>query len=548
MPAVAVRHAVVSLRSAAAIVVALGVGAMLVLSPRVPYADPWRFLATYLTRPFPANMVVADNGHCEALPNLVRLADLAWCDAGQWLQIDAGVALALAVLAATCRLWRNADAVARAAATLILCAGIFWLGNGRKLAHANESVSQFLVLAFAVAGITALRSLPGDGRCSRPWLAAGAAVAASFSFGAGLATFPAFAVLLLVQKATLRQWLPLAIAGALVIAGMRALGSGEAPPVPSLVEQVDLLLRWLGAPFVWMLSPLLDPAHAARLPVEVAREVAEPAASLAAASFGPALQARWPAFAFGAAGIVWLATTTWRASRQEVRGEERAALALAWFGASVGVLVVLVRLEYFRVHVDQLTTARYVPWSMLLWTGLLLATVLRQGCPAWRAVTAAFAFVLLLLPSQVWCGRAAWRLRAAAERTALGAAVGVLDRSYPLIETNWSDLARAVPLLREAGVAMFAWPETALLGTRPDAAAIATVTASDVIVRAVQNRFDGPGTAVQFRADDASGRVLLLDAGGTVRGLAQRMPFDGTWHGWLQGEIDAAGLRVAMRR
>ncbi len=539
---------VVALYVAAAMHVALGVAVMLVLSPRVPYADPWRFLATFLTRPFPANVLVADNGHCEVLPNLVRVADLAWCDANQWLQIAAGVVLALAVLVAACRSWRTADPVARAAATLIVCAGLLWLGNGRKLAHGNESVSLFLVLGCAVAGFAALRELPRDGRCSCAWLAAGAALAATFSFGAGLATFPAFAVLLLVQRAPLRQWLPLAIAAAAAVAGLRALGSGEVPPGPAFGERLDLLLRWLGAPFVWMLSPLLDPSHAARLPTELARGITEPIASLAAGSFGPPLLARWPALAFGAAGIVWLAATTWRAWQKSGRPEERVALGLAWFGASVGVLVVLLRLVYFRDNVDQLTSPRYVPWAMLLWTGLLLATVLREACTAARAVATALGFVLLLAPSQVWCGRNAWKLRATAERTALGAAVGVLDREFPLIETDWDDLARALPLLRDAGKAMFAWPETALLGARPDAARITPVAASDVVVRTVPNRFDGPGMAVQFRADDASGRVLLLDTGGTVRGLAVRLPSDATWRGWLRGELDAAGLRVATLR
>ncbi|MBL8751883.1 MAG: hypothetical protein JNK15_01175, partial [Planctomycetes bacterium] len=53
---------------AAVAYVVVGLGAMLALSPTVPYADPWRFYARFLTEPFPANVASADNGHIELLP------------------------------------------------------------------------------------------------------------------------------------------------------------------------------------------------------------------------------------------------------------------------------------------------------------------------------------------------------------------------------------------------------------------------------------------------------------------------------------------------
>ena len=39
----------------------IGVAMMIMASPKVPYADPWRFLGTYLENPFPANVFMADN-------------------------------------------------------------------------------------------------------------------------------------------------------------------------------------------------------------------------------------------------------------------------------------------------------------------------------------------------------------------------------------------------------------------------------------------------------------------------------------------------------
>ena len=41
-------------------------------------------------------MLEADNGHRELFPNLVRVLELEWLHANQWLQIATGAALACA--------------------------------------------------------------------------------------------------------------------------------------------------------------------------------------------------------------------------------------------------------------------------------------------------------------------------------------------------------------------------------------------------------------------------------------------------------------------
>ena len=54
----------------------LAVGlAILWLSPRVPYADAWRFLARFLRLSASSSVFTPDNGHYELLPNLVRVLD-----------------------------------------------------------------------------------------------------------------------------------------------------------------------------------------------------------------------------------------------------------------------------------------------------------------------------------------------------------------------------------------------------------------------------------------------------------------------------------------
>ncbi|MBZ0151455.1 MAG: hypothetical protein K8J09_07975, partial [Planctomycetes bacterium] len=86
------------LRSGAVAYVLAGLWLMVAAAPRVPYADPWRFLVGFLDTPFPASAFAADNGHREVLPNLVRIAELHWFDYDQTLQIGLAVLLALLAL------------------------------------------------------------------------------------------------------------------------------------------------------------------------------------------------------------------------------------------------------------------------------------------------------------------------------------------------------------------------------------------------------------------------------------------------------------------
>lgn len=523
---------------------ATGLVAMLALSPRVPYADPWRFLARFLATPFPANVAAADNGHCEVLPNLVRVADLHWCHADQSLQIGVGTALALLALLAAWSCLRRQPAPLRAAALLAVAVGWFWLGNARKLAHGNESVSLFCVLACVLFGLFALGGRAEQSSWRQSLLAAVAGFLATFSFGAGLGAFASFAAVLALARAPWSRYLPLLAAFGIAISLLGSGGAGGAPFELAPLERFDLWLRWLGAPCVWLASPLLDPDHAARLPGGLLRTLAGSVAEPMHAAFGPHLAARWPAALVGGLGLVALARATHRHHRDGKAGLERMALGLAWFGVAVGVLVVGLRLPYFRNFPDQVTSQRYVNWSMQLWLGLVLTAILRARSPR-IALGIAITFAMALAPSQIWTWRYTYRQRAIAERTAVGAAVGVLEPDLDLVETVDADLRAALPLLEQAKTAMFAWPETAALqaGTPPPRAR--EVDIALVAATPIDNRFGARGTFVQFATPTHRGtRLLLLDRTGQVRGIATRLPFTSSWCGYLRGE-GAASLRAA---
>lgn len=526
----------------AAAYAAYGLGAMLLLAPRVPYADPWRFLATFLERPFPWDVLSSDNGHREVLPNLLRVGELEWLGADQWLQILTGIALAVAVFAAGLRALRPLPPPRRALGAATLATGLFWFGNGRKLAHGNESVHLFLVQLLLLTGLAAITREERGVTPRTAWVAAACGLLATFSFGSGLACFPTFALVLVLQGASLRRLLPLAITTALATAGLVA-GTAREPFSFAIGERLDLLLRWLGGPSVWAFSPFLDPAHAARMPNAPMQFLTLPFAEVMHDAFGPRLTARWPACAFGAAGLLWLLAATVRAWRVPRGGVERLALGLAWFGVFVGGLVVGLRVEYFRVYPKEVTTPRYIPWSMLLWTGLLLVSVVRARtttAAAWRVG----AFALLLLPSTVWTTRQAFEQRLVAEMTALGAAVGVLGQDFDLVETNAEDIARALPKLREHAAAMFAWPETKLLG-QPLPTGAQPVALTNLHVHTVVNRFPGDGSEVTGLADAGGGRLVLFGKDRIVCGMLTKMPFDPNWRGFVRGHPAPRDLGAA---
>ena len=514
---------------------------MLAASPKVPYADTWRFLASFLEQPFPDNILIADNGHREILPGLVRLAELHWLGANQWLQILVGMTL---VVVAARAIWRTLycdSRTVRATSAVVIAIGIFWLGNTRKLSHGSESVHLFIILLCLIHG---LRCLIGE-HPRRGMHAGFAALLASVTFGSGAACFGAFLAIMWLRREELRQYVPMLLlagvgAAALMTSNKGSLGTQEL----ELWAHVDQLLRLLGAPFVWALSPLLDVAHADRLPLAPLRAILHPIAATAESSFGPSLAARWPATLFGGIAVLWLAAQSLAARRyREPQPRRLFALGIAWFGLGVALLIVMARCHFFQVDEDQIVAQRYLPWSMLVWMGLLLTFVQRSvrsaRCKVMVVLFAAAAFA----PSEVWTGRYAFRRQVAANQTAIAAAVEVVDQDFELVETTKRDLLRSQPLLRDAGKTVWGWPTVQLLG-KPNPNDTRTVPIRNLEVLPVNNLFARSGCSVQFDAEASEELLLLVDPAGIVQGLAMPAPNAPQWIGWVRGTLTANELRI----
>ena len=304
------------------------------------------------------------------------------------------------------------------------------------------------------------------------------------------------------------------------------------------------MLRWLGAPFDWALSPLLDSAHAERLPFAPLRVVLGPIAAGAESAFGPPRMHRWPGAAFGTAGLGWLVFQTIRARQQlQGHGVRLFTLGLGWFGFGVAVLVVIARCGFFQGRPDQILAQRYLPWSMLMWTGLLLTHIHDCARTTRCKVAAVLLAATVFAPSQVWTGRYAFRRQTLAEQIAVATAVGVLNVDFRTGESKARELQRALPVLQAAHTSVWTWPAVQMLG-QPAATPITAIDVINLTVVSIENLYPGEGCDVHFRAEADHELVLLVDEDGIVQGLAMPDVASGEWLGWLRGTATAAQVRV----
>ena len=528
-------------------------GGMLLLSPRVPYADPWRFYAHLLTTAWPTNVLTVDNGHAEILPNLLRLLELEAFGGGQWLQILVGLLL----LAGCGLLWAAArpepdgqpgSTTARTGWLLCGAVMLLWFGNGRTLAHANESVHAYLVIACLLGGLL-LVARPGSARLA---LALLLGLVGTLSFGTGAAVFGALLIMLCLRRAHWRELLAWLVATVLALACYFALprtGGGAGALAFEPAWQANVLLRWLAAPYLYALGPFADASLQDKLPA-MAGAVSAPFARLSLQLFGDARQAVWPELGLGLAGALWLAIASLCAWRKPCGWPqpERLALAVSGFAVGCGLLVAIARADYFRDYPTQIYSGRYLVWSSLFWGGLLAATTLRLAARGNRrtALGLPLAAGLLLLPSTFWMLLPARHAQAIAERDALGVLTGVLDRTAEHGENVLGEMVAARPVLARRHTAVFAWPQAGLLGR------FAPAQATPLPVRGmhrvmVDNAFPWPGEQVDFdyAADPGSPRLLLVDRSGRVAGMAIRAGGTGAWTGAARGTADSlTGLRV----
>jgi hypothetical protein len=525
--------------SLAALITAWGGAAVWQYGWRDLYADQWRLYEKFIQLPFPQSVLFLENGHRPVVPNLLRVAELQYAGGSQEWQLAVGLALSLLAvvgIAWICAREREVPPGHRAFGAALGALGVFWLGNARMLMHPNESVHTYLIVASLVAAALAIgRQLRrADGRPD-PSAILGIGMLgllATFSFGPGIALLPAATIVLAAARARpLVAAMPLLLVLP-ILAIYFSLPGGEGVRNVLTVRPLDnvsVALRWLGAPALHLLQPLLDPNASHWFAGKIADPVAGAIARHAGPVHGPIYLARWPMLvgAAGAAYVGWRSLRTWRQARAATR-LELLGMLFAWFGLGAAAIVSLTRLGYFDGRPEQLYAGRYLPWSCLFWAGVAL---LRAGNPAPIGVPfrlAALVVLVLALALNPLHTRWSRNVQQGAHALNVALAAGIFPREQSLGETVEAEVMAALPAVRAAGVGVHGDAASRLLGTQPSRAG-SLIPSVDVQWRPLSDRRGGEGHEVRFVVPDAARQPrerlwLLIDDTGHVVGLAHPEP------------------------
>lgn len=527
---------------AAALIVLTGLFAVANFAWREPMFDQYRLYPEYLALPFPDNVLQLQNGHRPIFPSLLRVAEIRWLHANQSLQIVVGACLAsFTVLIAAFACWRDrrTPPLPRAVAVVASATAVFWFGNARMLLHGNEAIQVYLVTSSVMFAALTTWKAHASGRIS--WLVAAcvACFVATFSFGAGIASFGATLIVGWLLRLP-RAWLllPLGIMTICLVVYLFVLpGGSQVITRFEPAENFRTAAAWLGSPWMnaWLgfADPAWHPEFASRLSDSWSGRLL-----LASATLLGGTSVRNVATTVGSLGLAAAAFAFVRHLRKPpVSVRETLAFALLAFAAATAVIIGITRLDYFAAHPDQLFADRYLVWPCLFWLGLIVLGlgVVRSPLLQTAAGFAAIGALLMLMPSHRTFLEGAVTVYRAAQQSAAAARSGIVDPKHAGIGDGDIDLASVIALLRKHRLAMFARPGWELVGkplsvtVRRDAAITATAI--------VESRFDDPATVVPVARVVgrvkrgvrlvSKGRVLLLvDANDDVVGTAE-LSFDG---------------------
>lgn len=487
--------------------------------------DFWRFYDFGLNHTWLESAMLKDQHHSLFFPSFFWLIDLRFFHGSQELLFFAGLVLLFITVALILMLvWRDKTVgfTAKAMATLVVIVGNFWTARGLITASAGFNVIYSLVMAGA-----ALAFLLGPKMCgSSTWFSSAtlivvcAGFVAFFSFGTGLAIWPTLLFLAWGLRLPWRAFLSLGVAAvtATIIyqqlptnlahfKAFEAAGSAGA----ALVAQ---FCRLAGSPFFYAVSGW----HPKRLPVEEFQS--------------SALPLWWGGVGLAIAVVAMFSTMI---RRDLIKSSLKlVGVALVTFNIVAMALVVAGRANHFLAVPFEVAGPRYLFWSTLFWTGLLLLAIqCAESRPwsRWPVYLVVLALPVLAFPEHYTFGfHCAWA-RQLDQAAATSLVNGVRDERY--VRSLGGDLERTYRVAEQLRVRrfdMFAdglqdWiglDEANLFGgrNRPE-----KLRGRCVVVAVVQCDNGGPAARVVGQASKHGGRIpktlVIVGPTGVVCGVAR---------------------------
>jgi hypothetical protein len=514
---------------------------------REPMFDQWRLYHTFLSLPFPENVLQLENGHRPIFPNLIRVAELRWFAADQHLQIVCGAMFAFvtaAIIALVTLREKSAPFVARCAGAMLATIGVLWLANARMLLHGNESVHTYLLtLCVACASLFVNRACRYG---SLSWMiaAATASAVAMFCFGPGAASFVSIVLLALIMRLPAR-WLLVPFAMLIGCLALYVLVLPGSQGVRHMLdfrpwENLRIMAQWLSAPWIngWLglASPPADWVTLNR--PEFTSQLLRASANALAAATG--LSWRNLGIVISFAGIfvfaVRIATGLWRGA-SALTAWESVAIGLASFALCSAAIFAVGRFDYLQTYPDQVYADRYMVWPSLFWCALALLVVFDLARSRRRYAQIAGICFLAAMPFALWPAHrqgTAWAsiVYRNAQESAAAVRSGVFDGDkFP----NGPDAPRStvlltLDLLKHERLAMFSDPTWELVGKScpwPIAKNRNISVQAEVSSRGVDGVDESPFAVVSGTVNSGiaqtqqSGQLAIVDSHDVIAGLVE---------------------------
>lgn len=428
---------------------------------RIAAQDDWRLLHDLYTTPFLGWLFSDQNGHRVPLTLLVYAADYVLLSGRYQLLVAGSLTCALLAVAAMARVvgsGREGWTPGGVAAISFFGFGLFWSGYLHNF-RVGLQLCTLQAILFAVLALAALIECASRQRDARPGagLLLGACIVAgvlcTYSFGTGLAVWPALFAVALVARLPRRTVATLVVFAAAALMSFAMLPGGNATTSPA-----------------WVLRSLGEPLVAARY---AAAFVGSVAASLLRRPLG--LEDR--AAVDLAAVLGGLAVLGAAFHGLSLRRRRTPAAPADLFGvglmAFVAVAALLVSLARSPLDPDGALHVRFVIWSVLFLQGVvfaLSARVARDRLP-WMPRAFVFGLVLLslallppLLDQRARARRQQDRIELAAAALMLGVHSPSLTGGMTIVDP--STVFETAPILARDRRNLFAEPRARLPGTR----------------------------------------------------------------------------------
>jgi hypothetical protein len=496
----------------------------------VTHQDYWHIYDFCLNHTWLESALLKHNSHSLFFPSFLWLADLRFFHGKQLPLFFAGLALLFVTIALLLvPVWRDETVglTTKMVTTMVVVVSNFWMARGAITESGGFNSMCSLVTASLAVAVLALPKMRADG--SNVWPATlillVAGFVASFSFGTGLAIWPALLVLAWCLRLPRRSFVLTGVAAvaAMVIYERLPPHSEHSSVIQAAasggVTLVAELCRLAGSPFLHAVSGW----HEKTLSAEAARSSM---LSLWCGGAGLAI----------AVSIMALAMIHRDLSKSSLKF---VAVALVTFNFVAMALIIAGRANHLRTLPSEVGAPRYLFWSTLFWAGLLLIAIQcaeSKRWLRWPVYLAALALPVLTLPSH-YEGGLHWRLaRRRAESGATSLINGVQDDQQTRILApvrGTSQVYRVAEQLRARRLDMFAgglqdWiglGEANLLSGqhKPE-----KLRGRCTIAALVQRKDGIPAAQVVGQASMDKDRIpttlVIVDPTGVVRGVARSSP------------------------